>query len=127
MKKLLFLIIAAVLGLWLATLFVPGVSVTVLADSNFFGVKLTALWEVFLLLGIILGLINFFVKPILNLITLPLRIITLGLFSVIINAVILWLLDTVFRELSVPLYLPLIETSIIMLILNSFVGIAIKD
>jgi len=37
------------------------------------------------ILGIILGLLNYFVKPILEVISLPLEIITLGLFTFVIN------------------------------------------
>jgi len=118
MRKLLFQIIAATLGLWLATLFVAGVKVQVYPDSSFFGIGLTAIWQVFLLLGIILGLLNYFVKPILDVITMPLRIITLGLFSLVINIALLWILDIIFNELSIPLWLPLLYTSFIIWTLN---------
>ena len=37
------------------------------------------------------GLANFFIKPVLNIITLPLRIITLGGISVFLNAALLWI------------------------------------
>ena len=68
MKKLLFFIITSILGLWLALIFVPGITVTILPDSNFFGLPLTAQWQFFILFGIIIGLLTFFVKPILNII-----------------------------------------------------------
>lgn len=118
MKSLLSQIIAATLGLWLAVLFVPGVIIRLYADSSFFGFNLTAIWQVYLLLGIILGLLNFFVKPILNLITLPLRILTLGLFSFVVSAALIFALDVLFKEFSAPLLLPLLWTTIIIWILN---------
>jgi putative membrane protein len=40
--------------------------------------------------AVLLGLLNFFVKPIIGLITLPLNIFTLGLFGLVINALLLW-------------------------------------
>ncbi len=46
-----------------------------------------------LIFAIVLGLLNVFVKPILKLFGLPLTIITLGLFSLVINAVVILLAD----------------------------------
>ncbi len=46
-----------------------------------------------LIVAIVLGLLNFFVKPVLVLFTLPLTILTLGLFYFVINAIIILLCD----------------------------------
>jgi len=43
--------------------------------------------------AVVLGLLNFFVKPILVLFTLPITFITLGLFMLVINAIIILLCD----------------------------------
>lgn len=118
MQKLLSNVITATLGLWLATMFVPGAEVDLLADSNFFGFTLGQLWQVFLLLGITLGFINFFIKPVLDTLTLPIRIITLGLFSFVINMALVWGVDYIFREFTAPLYYPLFWTAIIIWALN---------
>lgn len=127
MKKLLFQILAAGLGLWLATIFAPGVEVKLFSDSSFFGIGLTEQWQIFFLLGIILGLLNFFIKPILSAIALPLKIITLGLFSFAINIALIWILDVMFKELYIPLWLPLIYTALIIGILNSLSSIISKN
>lgn len=113
MKRLLSQIAGAVLGLWLTTLLVPGVIVRVYPESNFFGFPLTAQWEIFLFLGLVLGLLNYFVKPLLKTISLPLEIITLGLFSLVINAGLIWILDQIFDELTVPLFIPLAYATLI--------------
>ena len=118
MKRVLSQIISAILGIWLAVLFVPGVIVSLFDNSNFFGVPLTLQWQIILLLGIALGLLNFFVKPIINAITLPLRIITLGLFSIAINMAMLWVLDFIFKEITTPWLWPLLWTTIIIWFLN---------
>jgi putative membrane protein len=110
--------ISAGLGLWLATLFVAGVLVHVYPDSQFFGFTLTSNWQFFILFGVILGLLNYFVKPILNTIALPLRIITLGLFSFVINMALIWIVDVMFRELSVPFFYSLFWTTLIIWGLN---------
>jgi putative membrane protein len=44
-----------------------------------------------LLFALVLGLLNAIVRPILLLLTLPLNFVTLGLFTLIINAVVFWL------------------------------------
>ena len=128
MKKLLSQIISAGLGLWLAVLFVPGVSMALRPDTNFFGFALTSQWELFLVLGIVLGLLNYFVRPALDALALPLKIITLGLFSIVINMAMIWLLDLIFVEISIPLLWPLLYTSIIIWFLNFvIIKLIVKD
>jgi len=114
MKKVLYSIVSATLGLCLATLFIPGVAIQLYSTSGFFGFHLAALWEIYLLLGITLGLLNRFVKPVLKLISLPLEIVTLGLFTFIINAGLIWVVDKVFKEFSAPLFWPLFWTTLII-------------
>ena len=118
MKKLLFNIIAGFAGLWLAIRFIPDVEFAVFSNSNFFGFAITNQWQMLLLLGIILGLLNFFVKPILDIITLPLKVITLGIFSVVVNMAIIWFVDIMFTEITIPFWLPLLETSLIIWTIN---------
>lgn len=72
-----FLLRAAVvaLGLWLATLWVSGVSI----DNP----------PTLILAGILLGVVNSVVRPIAVLLTLPMTILSLGLFLPVINAAML--------------------------------------
>jgi putative membrane protein len=69
-----FLVRAALvaLGLWLATVWVPGVYI----DSP----------STLILAGISLGIVNSIVRPIAIMLTLPMTILTLGLFLLVINA-----------------------------------------
>jgi putative membrane protein len=69
-----FLIRAAIvaLGLWLATAWVSGVSI----DTP----------GTLILAGVLLGIVNSIVRPIAILLTLPMTIVTLGLFLLVINA-----------------------------------------
>ncbi|MCX6723019.1 MAG: phage holin family protein [Candidatus Staskawiczbacteria bacterium] len=124
MKRLLSQIVAAIIGLWLATLFVPGIIIRTYPTSNFFGFSLTAQWEIILVLGIVLGLLNYFLRPLLKALFLPLEIITLGLFTIVINMGLIWLLDKMFDELYVPFLLPLLYTTLIIWGLN-LIGIFI--
>lgn len=118
MRKLLGCIIAGILGIFLATTFVSGVSVKVAGEIIHFGIKISQDWQALIFIGIVLGLINFFIKPILNLITLPLRILTLGLFSFFLEMLIIWILDLIFPEFKISGIVSLFWTSFIVWFLN---------
>jgi len=98
MWNLLLQIAGSTAGLWLASRFVAGVQIV--GD-----------WQVLFLMGAILGLANAILKPILNALTLPLRILTLGLFSLIINMALVWLVDVAFLELVITGLIPLFWTT----------------
>ena len=126
MKRLLSQVIAAAIGLWLATLFVPGVVIRAYPTSNFFGFALTAQWEIILVLGIVLGLLNYFLKPLLKALSLPLELLSLGLFTIVINMALIWLLDMMFDELHIRstfwVVLPLLYTTIIVWLSNIIIS-----
>ncbi len=56
------------------------------------GVKITGGYQTLIAAGIILTVLNMIVKPIINIFSLPLNMVTLGLFSFITNAILLYLL-----------------------------------
>jgi putative membrane protein len=60
------------------------------------------IWKTLLIGGIILGILNILMKPILKLFSLPFILLTAGLFYFVINAVILWILQEVLIILSLP-------------------------
>jgi len=122
-QKLFWHIIGGILGIFLAVKFVPGVSLKVLPDSSFFGISLTQFWQILFLVGGILGLINFLIKPILDKITLPLKILTLGLFSLILNMAIIWVLDILFLEFKILGLTPLFWTTVIIWLINFLLGL----
>lgn len=72
----------------------------------------------FLLVGLVLGLLNFFVKPILKLISTPLIILTLGLFLIVVNAIILWLIDALFTAVTIQSLGSLFWATIIIALVN---------
>jgi|SRR3989344_416513 len=123
MARSLFRIVAAILGLYLAQEFVPGVKLEIIpGQSSVFGFQLTAFWQILILVGGILGIFNSFIKPIIKTITLPLRIITFGLFSLILNMLIIWLLDIFFLELTITGLIPLFWTTVIIWAISWFLG-----
>jgi len=121
-QKLFWHIVGGILGIFLAVRFVPGVSLKVLPDSSFLGFRITQFWQILFLVGGILGLINFFIKPVLDKITWPLKILTLGLFSLILNMVIIKFLDILFLEFQILGLIPLFWTTVIVWLINFFLG-----
>jgi len=108
-SRLILQIIAAISSLWLATQLVPGVEFVGEIRYLFFA-------------GAVLGFANFFIKPIIKFITLPLRMITLGLFSLVINMGLIWLVTVIFPELVVPLIAPLLWTTLLVWLVTFFLS-----
>jgi putative membrane protein len=69
-------------ALWAATQLVSGISF----DGD---------WRLLLAVALVFGVLNAAVRPILMLLTLPLFILTLGLFTFVLNAVMLWLTGSI--------------------------------
>jgi putative membrane protein len=55
------------------------------------GLEFTGTWWQYVIVVVILGLANFIVKPILRLLSLPIILLTLGLFLIVVNALVLQL------------------------------------
>ena len=60
-------------------------------------------WLKFLLVAFIFGLVNTFIRPILQIFTLPITLMTLGLFLIVINALMLLLTGAISNELGLGL------------------------
>lgn len=112
MKQLFWQVIIGILGLYLAILLVPGVAISGGEELTQQGVK------TLFLAGAVLGLVNFFIKPIIKIITFPLRLITLGLFGLIINMAMVWIVDVLFYELTIVNLSALFWTSLIVWLLS---------
>jgi putative membrane protein len=57
-----------------------------------------------LIVGACLALFNMIIKPIINILTLPINIITLGLFSLFINGALFWYLGTLIKGFHVETF-----------------------
>ena len=76
----------------------------------------------FLLAGILFGLLNKIVKPPIKLITMPLIILTLGLFLVVINALMLWLVDYAFDFVAIENITALVWATIVVALVNAIIS-----
>jgi len=61
------------------------------------GVHVDTIWTA-LLVAVVLALLNFFLRPLLVILTIPFTIVTLGLFLLVINAVIILIADHIIGQ-----------------------------
>ncbi|HEX3464630.1 MAG TPA: phage holin family protein [Candidatus Elarobacter sp.] len=71
-----------------------------------------------LLAAIILGIVNAVLRPILVVLTLPLELVTLGLFTLVINALLFWLVGVLHVGLSVDGFWPAFWGALVMSIVS---------
>jgi putative membrane protein len=100
------------LGLWVASALLPGVSS---------GGVLPILGA-----GLLLGLVNAIVRPVIVILTLPITIVTLGLFLLVINALMVLLVGKIMGGFSVDGFTAAVLTAIIVSVVswsaNAFIG-----
>lgn len=92
-------VIIAAVGLWLADWLIAGIE----ADG----------WVTLLIAGLLLGLVNAFVRPIVTILTLPLTLITLGLFLLVVNAAMIGLVGLLLPGFQVDGLWPAILAAIV--------------
>ncbi|MEO8532470.1 MAG: phage holin family protein [Flavobacterium sp.] len=104
MKLLLRLLVTAALVLLIANL-LSGVHVASFGTA--------------VIVAVVLGLLNLFIKPILVILTLPVTVITLGLFLLVINAIIILLCTHIVGGFAVDSFLTALIFSVILSVLQS--------
>jgi putative membrane protein len=96
MKTVAIKLVANAAAIWITSLVVEGVSIT---GGNAVDKALTVL-----LVAVIFGLVNVLIKPLVKLFSLPLFILTLGLITFVINALMLWLTSLISREFDLQFH-----------------------
>lgn len=86
------------LALWIASWLLSGLDISTTATTEAVaktgvnpGTDAAGIVLAYLFIGLIFGLVNAFVRPIVSFLSLPITILTLGLFTVVINAAMLYL------------------------------------
>ena len=83
-------------------------------------------WLSFLLVALIFGLVNTFLKPVLRILTLPITIITLGLFLLVLNALLLLLVGAISNELRLGFTVDGFLAALLGSIVISLVGLVLS-
>ncbi len=81
------------------------------------GVTLTGFWPA-LIAALVLGLINAIIRPVLIILTLPINILTLGLFTIVINALLILLASSIVRGFNVHGFFNAAVFSIVLFLIN---------
>ena len=81
------------------------------------GIEVSSIWAA-MLACIIIALINAFVKPIIQIITLPINILTIGIFSLVINALLFMLAGWITPGIEVEGFLSALLGSIVFSLLS---------
>jgi putative membrane protein len=89
------------------------------------GITVGSFWTAFWL-ALLLGLLNVTLKPLLVILTLPINIITLGMFVFVINALMVWLASTVIKGFEVEGFLAALLFSVVLSIIGYFLNELIK-
>lgn len=100
-------------ALMLVAYFIPGIAV-----NSFYAALVAAL---------ILGLINALIRPFILLLTLPINILTLGLFTLVINALMFWLASSIVKGFSVAGFWPAFWGALAMWLISWAVNSLLKE
>lgn len=108
----------------LLKLFLNAVAVIILANI-LSGIEVNSYWTA-IIVAVVISLLNLIVKPILVILTLPITVITLGLFLLIVNAIIILLADGLIGGFEVQNFWWAILFSILLSILQSILHTVLK-
>jgi putative membrane protein len=108
MRFLLRLLINAA-ALWAAVQIVPGITYS-------------GAWGPFLGVALVFGIVNAFIRPIVKLLTLPILFLTLGLFALVVNGMMLWLTSSLSTGLGMHFHVEGCWTSILGALVVSIVS-----
>jgi putative membrane protein len=102
------------IAIWVAIELVPGIEHTGSGAS-------------LLLIALVFGLVNALIRPLLTLLTCPLIVLTLGLFVLVVNALMLGLTAWLMPSLTVDGFWPAFWGALIISIVSSVISMLIKD
>jgi putative membrane protein len=116
--RFLLRLLATAAALWIATQIVPGV-------------EHTGQWTSLLLVALVFGVLNAVVRPILKVLTCPLILLTLGLFTFVINALMLWLTSAVSESLGLGFrvagFWPAFLGALVVTVVSVLVSVILRD
>jgi putative membrane protein len=109
MREFVLRMLATALGLWAAAEIVPGVRIEG--------------WQSFFLAALLLGIANAVVRPIVVLLTLPLTLLTLGLFLLVVNGLMLALVAALMDRFRLDGLIPAVLGAVVVSLTSWFVSL----
>ena len=110
--KIFIHLFVSVIAIIISAYLVPGVTISIFSA---------------VILAVVLGVINVFIKPVVKIIALPLTIVTLGLFSLVINALFILLASKIVPGFSVAGFFTAFWFGIALSLINAFFNHFQKD
>lgn len=104
--------LATVAAVYLTVNLVPGISVA-------------SGWETMLIVALVWSVIITVIKPVLSIVSLPITILTLGLFSFVLNALLFWGMELIVPGFDVAGFVPALLGSIVLSMLGWLIGKAL--
>ncbi|MBO0898818.1 phage holin family protein [Cellulomonas sp. zg-ZUI199] len=107
-------------AIWLATLILPGLVIVG-------GETTTQTVGIILAVALVFGIVNAIVKPVVALLSLPLYILTLGLFTLVVNALMLLLTEWITEQTSWGLRINDFGTAVLGALIISIVSFVLSS
>ena len=105
-------------ALWVATRIVPGVTY----EGG---------WVPFLGVALVFGVINAFIRPVAKILTLPLILLTLGIFALVVNGLMLWLTSSISASLGLGFHVSGFRASfwgaLVVSIVSAILSVLVTD
>ncbi len=103
-------------------IYVLATALTLLVLSQLgIGITVSGLYTA-IIVAIIWGLVSLTIKPILGLLTLPINLLTFGLFSFILNALLFWFVASFVDGFSVAGFIPALLGSVVLSLVSSVIN-----
>jgi len=105
-----------------------GTAIALLITAHFVPGFIVKTFVTALVAAVVLGLVNAIVRPILSLLTLPINLITFGLFTFVINAFTLWLASALTPGYGFEIrgILPALLGSIVLAIVSTIISYLLR-
>ena len=124
MRPIITKVVINAFAIWIATLVIPAITV----GQGSLGHRVLSL----LIVGALFGIINTLIKPLVKLFTLPLYLLTLGLISFVVNALMLKLVEWLSGKIGItfdagPFFWSTIGAAVVITFVSLILNVAIPD
>lgn len=89
------------------------------------GISVSGGWPTIFLVALVWSVISLVIKPVLHLLTLPITIVTFGLFALILNALLFWAMVLIVPGFAVSGFLAALLGAIVISLLSSIIHMAL--
>ncbi|MDB5188254.1 MAG: rane protein of unknown function [Candidatus Kaiserbacteria bacterium] len=89
------------------------------------GISITGGWVNIVLVALVWSVITMVIRPVLRVLTFPLTILTFGLFSLILSALLFWAMTLVVPGFTVAGFIPALVGSLVLSIISTLINMVI--